>query len=266
MSDSFWLRQSYERPLFEDLLWSRPEHKSRAGKLLIAGGSSHGFSDPALAYTLTNKAGAGRINVLLPDSLKASVGTHLEDAVFAPSNASGSFSRSSLAEFIDQANWADLTLLAGDFGHNSETAIVLESFLADFKGEICLANDSIDHFFSIPSAIFERQSTFIILEVSKLQKLLSKLRLNKAILSTMNLTQTVEFMRELTDRYSIGLVIAHDKFYVLAYKGQIVTTEVKTVSKDWTSVIASYLSVWWMQNKQEPFKAAATGIYESISS
>ncbi len=265
MNDSSWLKQSINRPLFEDLLWSRPEHKLRAGKLLIAGGSSHGFSDPALVYTMANKAGAGRINVLLPGSLKASVGSHLEDAVFAPSNATGSFSRSSLASFIDQANWADLTLLAGDFGHNSETAIVLESFLADFKGELCLTNDSVDHFFAMPSTLFERPSTFIVLEVSKLQKLLSKLRLNKAILSTTNLTQTVEFMKELTDKYPVGLVISNGPFYVLGYEGQVATTEAEAVPKNWTLVIASYLSVWWMQNKDQPFKAAATGIYESIS-
>jgi hypothetical protein len=136
--------------------------------------------------------------------------------------------------------------------------------LADFKGEICLTNDSLDHFLSTPSALFDRQSTFIVLEVSKLQKLLSKLRLNKAILSTMNLTQTVEFMRELTDKYQIGLVVAQDNYYILAYKGQVVTTEVETISKNWTSVIASYSSVWWMQNKHDPFKAIATGIYDSL--
>jgi hypothetical protein len=265
MSDSFWLKQSIKHPLFEDLLWSRPEHKSRAGKLLIAGGSSHGFSDPALAYTLANEAGAGRINVLLPNSLKASVGSHLEDAVFAPSNATGSFSRTSLADFIDQANWADLTLLAGDFGHNSETAIVLESFLADYKGELCLTNDSADHFFATPSTLFERPNTFIVLEVSKLQKLLSKLKLSKAILSTTNLTQTIDFMKELTDKYPVGLVISNDPFYILGNKGQVAATEIGTVPKNWTLVIASYLSVWWMQNKDQPFKAAATGIYESIS-
>ena len=82
----------------------------------------------------------------------------------------------------------------------------------------------------------------------------------------MNLTQAVEFMRELTDKYPVGLVIAHDTFYVLAYKGQVATTEVETISKNWASVIASYLSVWWMQNKDQPFKATATGIYDSINS
>jgi hypothetical protein len=114
----------------------------------------------------------------------------------------------------------------------------------------------------MPSALFERPKTFIVLEISKLQKLLSKLRFGKTILSTTNLTQTVDIMKELTDKYPVGLVISNGSFYILGHKGQVATTEVKTIPKNWTLVSASYISVWWMQNKDQPFKAGSTALYE----
>src|SRR5260221_160024 len=123
MENTNWLRQTKE-PLFPDLLWSRPENKRHAGKLLIVGGNANGFATPARAYSAAAKAGIGTAKVLLPAALQKTLGKSFAEAEFALSTPSGSFSRQALDSLLDSANWADGVLLAGDFGRNSETAIL----------------------------------------------------------------------------------------------------------------------------------------------
>src|SRR5579859_2484419 len=104
MDQSYWLRQT-EKPLFPELEWSRPETKTQAGKLLIVGGNVHGFAAPAEAYGEVMKAGVGTVRVLLPESLRRSVGKLFPEADFAPSTPSGSFAANALAELLDASLW-----------------------------------------------------------------------------------------------------------------------------------------------------------------
>src|SRR5882762_3047468 len=107
MTDTYWYKQTSEKPLYPDLLWSRPENKSQAGKLLIVGGNLHGFAAAGEAYTEAVKAGIGTARVLLPDSLQKTVGRVFEAGEYAPSTPSGSFSRKALAELLDMSGWSD---------------------------------------------------------------------------------------------------------------------------------------------------------------
>ena len=118
----YWHKQLPDKPLYPDLLWSRPEQAAQAGKLLVIGGNAFGFSAPAEAFQAALDAGVGTCRVILPDRLQKTVGRILEAGEYAPSTPSGSFAKKSLATLIDYSQWADATLLAGDFGRNSETA------------------------------------------------------------------------------------------------------------------------------------------------
>ena len=104
MDNTYWHRQTTEKPLFPDLLWSRPENKRHAGKLLIIGGNEHEFAAPAEAYAEAAKAGIGTAKVLLPNKLQKTIGKILENGEYAPSNNSGSFAKSALAEWHDFFN------------------------------------------------------------------------------------------------------------------------------------------------------------------
>src|SRR5581483_9146744 len=145
-----WLKQTTNNPLFPDLLWSRPENKRQAGKLLVIGGNKFGFAVPGLAYNTALKAGIGSCRVLLPQSLQRIVGSLLE-ADFAPSNPSGSFAKDALAQFIENTSWADGVLLAGNLGRNSETAILLDGFVKKYLGHLVIADDSLDYFINTGS-------------------------------------------------------------------------------------------------------------------
>jgi hypothetical protein len=86
------------------------------------------------------------VRVLLPSATKKLVSQVFPEAEFAPSTPSGSFAREALGQLLDSADWADGVLLAGDFGRNSETAILLESFAQKYKGQLTVAQDGIDYF------------------------------------------------------------------------------------------------------------------------
>src|SRR3989344_1078256 len=142
MEATYWLRQKTDEPLFPDLIWSRPETKQQAGKLLIIGGNQFGFAAPAEAYGAATDAGVGLTRVLLPLAVKKVAGKLLPGLEYSANTPSGSFSKAALGEFLDQAAWADGVLIAGDLGRNSETAILLESFLAKYQGQITLNKDA----------------------------------------------------------------------------------------------------------------------------
>ena len=89
MDNRNWLRQNNE-PLFPDIIWSKPENKKGAGKILIAGGNSESFSSIAKAYEDANRSGAGTIYLLVPESIKKLI-KHIPEIEYASSNPSGSF-------------------------------------------------------------------------------------------------------------------------------------------------------------------------------
>src|SRR5438105_2493778 len=135
-------RQTNE-PLFPDVLWNRPENKRHAGKLLIVGGHQQSFSTVSEAYAAATKAGIGTARVILPDKLQKMLSGLFPEAEYAPSTHIGSFSRQALDSLLEAAEWADGVLLAGDFGRNSETAVLLESFIEKYKDLLALAGDSL---------------------------------------------------------------------------------------------------------------------------
>lgn len=170
MDNVYWQKQVAGTPLFPDLLWSRPEHRAAAGKLLIIGGNAFGFAAPGEAFAAATKAGAGELRVLLPDRLRSTVGAVLA-AEYAPGNASGSFSSSALTEFMVESGWADSVLLAGDIGRNSETAILLEKFTDLYHGQLTITKDAVDYFTALPQALLARPETTLVLSFAQLQKL-----------------------------------------------------------------------------------------------
>src|SRR5690606_2767000 len=144
MERTFWIKQSGQ-PVFPDLLWSRPESRQARGKLLIIGGNSFGFSAVGQAYKEAEAAGAGAVRVLMPEAIRKVVGTILEHAEYGASTPSGSFSQAALGQWLDNAAWADGVLIAGDLGRNSETAILMEKFLAKSDAAVTLTKDAIEY-------------------------------------------------------------------------------------------------------------------------
>lgn len=259
MDRTYWQKQTPERPLFPDLLWSRPENKRQAGKLLIIGGNAHGFAAPAEAYAAAEKSGVGTARVLLPDSLQKTVGQAFAAGEFAPSTPSGSFSRRALAELLELAGWADGVLLAGDFGHNSETAVLLEKFIQDYAGRLVLSQDAVDYFTSVSEPVLKRPQTLLATDFTQLQKLAKNSASPQAFTSDMGLLRLVEAMHGFTTHNAAHITMDHQENLIVSVDGQVSTTKAKPAS---IIAVAAGAAVWWLQNPGKPFEALTASVIQ----
>lgn len=264
MDDLTYLKQEKDKPLFEDLLWSRPENRALAGRLLIIGGNVQGFRAPATAYSLATEAGVGSIRVLLPDSLRKLVEKHIDSAVFASSNGSGSFSRTALASSLEQASWADLVLLAGDFGRNSETAILLETFINKYSGPLVITGDTISALLTNTQLLVDRQDTLLALNLDNLQKLITNIKYPKAVISSISLLQLIYLLKELTTKFKFSVITNHKQQIIVAVNGNVSVTKIDGSDDGYSLKLASYSSTWWIQNLTKMFEAITTAIYELV--
>jgi len=257
MAHTHWYKQVSE-PLFPDILWSRPENRVHAGKLGIIGGHAQSFAAPAEAYAAAEQHGAGSLRVLLPNSLQKTVSKLFPAAEYAPSTPSGSFAQQAVGEMLELSAWADGILLAGDFGHNSETAIVLERFLQKYSGQLTLANDAVDYFLSNPEVIIKRPDTLVAVSFSQLQKLAASSKFPKAFTSQMGLVNFVTQLQEFTVTNVCHLITIYEKSVVIAVDGKVSTTP-KTEPASETA-LATAGSIWWLQNPGKAFEALTTSV------
>jgi ADP-dependent NAD(P)H-hydrate dehydratase / NAD(P)H-hydrate epimerase len=255
MDKPYWHRQTSEKPLFPQLAWSRPEHRASAGKLLIIGGNVHGFAAPAEAYAESQRAGIGVARALLPNALRRIVGILIEQAEFAPSTPSGSFSQRALNDALSLAAWADGTLFVGDLGRNAETAILVEKFLHKAPGPVTLTKDAVDYMTSLPGALLERDSSLLVLSLAQLQRLGTAVHTPSAVRFGMDILQLTDWLHEFTTRHKPHLIVRHLDTVFVAVNGQVSTTRLADPSHLWRLKTATHASVWWLQNPEKPFEA-----------
>lgn len=257
--NTYWQKQTKDNPLFPDLLWSRPENKRLAGKLLVIGGNLHAVSAPSSAYNYSMSAGIGVAKVILPDALKKTFAKIIPDCEFAPSTPSGSFAKQSLELWLDLAQWSDAVLLAGDLGRNSETAILIEEFVGKYKQQLILTQDALDIFAKNPKPIINRPKTLIVGAFDQLQKILSKVPSDKGVLKYSNtLNKNIEVLAEISSKIPAHIITKHQNQLIAALNGKIASS----LNEDeiWRVKIAASAGVWWLQNPDKPFEAVATSL------
>jgi hypothetical protein len=265
INPTYWHRQGHE-PLYPDILWSKPENKQHAGKLLIIGGHAHGFAAPAQSYQYAIDSGAGSVRVLIPDHIRKQL-SHFQgpslEIEYAPSTPSGSFASGSLAEMLEHSNWADAVLLAGDLGRNSETAIVLEKLLSKTSVPLTATKDAVDYFTAAPQAILKRPSTCFVLSVAQLQKLVQNARYTKAVTYSMDLMHIVDLLHDFTYIHELSVVVKHHSTIIVAVNGEVsTTTSGSDMEEPWRVATASRVAVWWMQNPNKTFQAITSAVLE----
>jgi NAD(P)H-hydrate repair Nnr-like enzyme with NAD(P)H-hydrate dehydratase domain len=260
MADTFWHKQTRDEPLFPDLLWSRPENRRHAGKLLIIGGNGYEFKSPANAYGDALEAGIGNAKVLLPDSMQKVVKDIFPEAEFAPSTPSGSLARTSLAQMLDLADWADAILLAGDFGRKSETAIVLESLLQNYSGQVALTRDTVNFFVDTPQPVLNRNDTLLIATLPQLQRIASGANYIPALTSEIDMLRLVDWLHDFSKQYGAHIILKHLDTLFVASGGQVSSTPATDGLGAWRIRAASSAITWWLQNPQKPFEAISTAL------
>lgn len=264
MDRAYWHRQAPREPLFPDLLWSRPEHRAQAGKLGVIGGHAQSFAAAATAYAEAGKAGVGTVRVLLPDSLEKTVGHVIAAGEYAPSTPSGSFGQRALDAALELANWGDGLLLAGDLGHNSETAILLEKLSQDYSGQLTVTKDAIDYFTAAPAPLLQRENTLLVLSFAQLQKLAVQAHFPQAFTFSMDLLRLIDTLHDFSQAHRPAIIVKHLENIVVAANGQVSTTKLANDPDSWRVVTASHAAVWWLQNPGKPFEALTTSVFEQF--
>ncbi len=261
MDRSYWHRQTKDKPSFPDLLWSRPQNRRTAGKLLIIGGNAHGFAAVGEAFVEAQSAGVGTARVLLPDVLQKVVGGHFETAEYAPSTPAGSFSQAALAAALEQAAWADASLITGDLGRNSETAIFIEKFLGKNSGLTMLTKDAADYAINLAPIIINRSDSYLVVSLAQLQKLFVAAKMPKAITFSMDMIRLVDALHEFTTQHTPGIVVKHLDTLFASVDGQVSTTHTDLDNEEnWRVKTAAHASVWLLQNPTKPFEALTTSL------
>lgn len=256
--NSFWQTQSSTKPLFPDIEWNKPEQKAHAGKLTIIGGNKLGFMAVSEAYGLANELGAGQIRAVLPDALKKAFPASITDALFIPSNISGGFSRDAIPEIIAAANWANVVLLVGDMGRNSETAMACEQLLEKYAGHLVVTRDAIELFKPVAERLVSREKTTLVMSFAQVQKLFQSIYYPRILSFSMQLMQLVDALHKFTITYPVTIVTFHQNHLVVAHAGNVVTQEFDQPMAIWRGLTATKAACYLLWAPEKPLEAVAT--------
>lgn len=260
MDLSYWKKQTSTDPLFPDIEWGKPEQRSMAGKLGIVGGNKLGFAGVAEAYSVATNAGVGQVRVLLPDVLRKTIPATITDALFAPTNPSGSLTKDASAEMAALGTWADGILLIGDAGRSSETAILYEQFLADYPGQLVVTRDAVDLVKNSAQALVDRPKTLLIVSFAQLQKLFQAVYYPKVLTFSMQLINLVEALHKFTITYPVTIAVLHRDTFIVAHDGEVVTTPWDNPMAIWRGNTAAKAAAYWLWSPGKPLEATATAI------
>lgn len=256
----YWKKQSAEAPLFPDIEWSKPEQRAHSGKLAIIGGNKLGFAGVAEAYTVASTVGVGSLRVLLPDVLKKTIPAVITDALFAPTNPSGSLSKDAAPDIAAMSSWADGVLLIGDAGRSSETAILYEQFVQNYRGLLVITRDAVDLVKNSSTLLVDRPNTLLIVSFAQLQKLFQSVYYPKVLTFSMQLTNLVEALHKFTTTYPVGIAVLHRETFIVAHGGEVVTTPWNNPMAIWRGNTAAKAAAYWLWNPTKPLEAVSTAV------
>ena len=256
----YWKKQQAGKPLYPDIEWNKPERRDQAGKLLIVGGNKLGFAAVAESYQTAREAGAGYVRVLVPDCLKSSIPKVIDDVIFAACNTSGGLSADAKTELMASAAWADGVLLIGDAGRNSETAILYEQFLKEYRGPLTISRDAIDLIKNDARLLADRSDTTIIASFAQVQKLFQGVYYPKVLTFSMQLLQLVEALHKFTVTYPCTIMTLHKDTMIIAHGGEVITQPWENPMAIWRGSVAANAATYLLWNLSKQFESIALSI------
>jgi len=262
MNSENWLKQQDE-PAFGDLVWSKPENKQAAGKLLIVGGHKHELHAPIKAYDFAEKAGVGESWVAMPDSVPQAI-LMQEHVRKLPASKSGGISTEAFNSLSQLSSAADVVLWPGAMGRDSQTVQLLEKLLSVDKTKTVLSDDSADTLIKIDS-LTNRPETCFVLTLSQLSALNIRLKSTIAVTHNMQLTNLIEILQKMTDDRPIAIATLYDDKLLTAFAGMVSTTQVNEAIDNedfrWRLDLSCHIAVLWAQFPTQTFEAMTTAAW-----
>lgn len=254
------LKQNPGKTLYPDIEWSKPENSNLLGKLLIIGGSGHSIAAPSTAYQIASNFGASNVKVIVPEAAKKNIPITLPFLEFAESNHSGSFSKRSTVYIKSFVASSDCTFFCGNFGKNSETAILIEDIIAGAKGLISVSGDAVDYFMLSPNKILSRDNSIVVASFAQLQKMAKNSPFNEAFLFSDGINATAQKLEKFLKDTKCIIITEKDGTLFLASNQNVLVTKFNKLPEDWQISTASLASCWAMFNSNNMFEACATAI------
>lgn len=258
MHQDYWSKQKKDKLLFPDIEWSKPEQKTQAGKLLIVGGTTHGFSAVVKSYSAAYEAGVGEVKVAVPDGLKNSLPSDFSDGIFLPTNQSGALSKDGEVELISARSWANGVLLVGDSGQNSETAILYDKLLDSSDTWLTITRDTVELLLTSAEKLVSRPNTSLIMNFPQIQKLFSKVYYPKILTSSMQFTSFVEAVHKFTITYPVTISVLFNDKITVAFDGKVVSQDFNDQISLINGTLAAKSATYLLWNKNKPLEAIAT--------
>ena len=256
------LKQTKQNQLFKDISWNLPENKLKAGKYLIIGGSEQSFQKIAITYEAFKNVNLGEIKFILPSSLQKyfKVDPILN---FSPSSRSGSFGLASLDELINYADWADVVLLAGDLSKNSETHILMDRFLTNYKSNLIINSEILDLMNLQINSLIYRDNTVVISNLETLQKIISKdPKLTQHVIKlNSSLANTVDTLGQISLLIPNPIITKIEQNMIVLYRGRISISQRKEELTNWENKIAPMIAIYYYNNPNKIFEALTDAIY-----
>jgi ADP-dependent NAD(P)H-hydrate dehydratase / NAD(P)H-hydrate epimerase len=232
-----------------------------AGRLAVVGGNLHGFASVAQSYQLAGSLGAGYVRAVVPDALKRTIPATILDIAYAASTPSGGFAHDDTTLQAAVA-WADVSLLVGDSGRSSETAVAFEQLLRS-GGRLVFTRDAADLVRNASMDVVTRPDTGLVLSFAQLQKLLQAVYYPRMLSFSMQLLNLVETLHKFTITYPCWIATYHQDQIVIAHEGQVVTMPFSQPMMIWRGDVATRMACYWLWNLGKPLEAAATSLCAS---
>lgn len=257
---NYWQQQD-KKPIFTDIMWSKPEQKT--GSLLIIGGNQFSFLAVANAYQIANDV-VKTTTLILPDKLKKSTGL-ITDAVFVDSNPSGSLAKSSLNIINNTFEQSDAILMIGDAGKNAETAILYQDLIKTQNDKsLIIARDAVDLALDMAEPLLKTNVT-LVLTFAQLQKLFRTIYYPIILTHSMQGNKLVEALHKFTLTYQINLVVFFQNQLLIAKNGQVITQPFDDLKQFIQGNVATQIAIWQIWFPNSHIEAIACAVFSNDS-
>jgi NAD(P)H-hydrate repair Nnr-like enzyme with NAD(P)H-hydrate dehydratase domain len=226
-----WLRQEPGKPLFEDVLWLKPENPHQRPKVLIIGGSSHGFVTTTKLYEAIKSKSAYQTRLIMPKSLEKILGHAMTDAIFADSTSSGEIAGTAKNEILSAMNWAEAVIFSDDLGNNSQTEILVTELLKQIDKPTYFLGQAIDLLQKSAQSAVDNPHLIFVGELAKISKLNSATTSQTALLQADGLIKLVEKLQDISAEWNSAIITQAESQIIVAERGRVATTKSNDV--DW---------------------------------
>ncbi|HUC19978.1 MAG TPA: hypothetical protein VMR98_00590 [Candidatus Polarisedimenticolaceae bacterium] len=248
-----------DSPLFPDILWNRPAMKSRGGRLLVLGGQTHQFNNLQATYEVAEAAGIGEVDIVMPDSLRATAGRSGLGR-FVPSSPSGSLGKAALGEILHLAGETDAVVIGANLTNNAETGMMIESLIRELDTRVIITEEAFEILQFHPELITGNPKALVVTTMRGLFDLANHHRMPIAIKPNAGVIGKLEILQQLAS-ISKSQYLVFDREVMVAAEDKLSLTPLQTSLASLPAAAIGVAATFWVQQPGKLFQTLTTAAY-----